>query len=180
MPYFHASRNVYQIGDVIRVPVGEQSHAFKLSLELGMQWREEALENARNDRANSRRSAVYAADTLGNAARFLVSQPDEKGRPVLGYEVEITHQTPSPMVLIGYIDAHGPAFPSLSACMEEYWTPTKKWRFLEFVCPSLTVTAVFENICEEKLWMAGEDYEHDRQLARQLWGPTPEKRTERK
>jgi len=159
MPYFHASRNVYQIGDVIRVPVGEQSHAFKLSLELGMQWREEALENARNDRANSRRSAVYAADTLGNAARFLVSQPDEKGRPVLGYEVEITHQTPSPMVLIGYIGAHGPAFPSLSACMEEYWTPTKKWRFLEFVCPSLTVTAVFENICEEKLWMAGEDYD---------------------
>lgn len=175
MSYFHASRNVYQIGDVIRVPEGDQSHAFKLSLELGMQWREKALEDARNNRASSRRSAVYAANTLGNAARFLVSQPDEEGRPVLGYEVEITHQSPSPMALIGYIDAHGTAFPSLSACIEEYWTPTKKWRFLEFVCPFLTVTAALGNIREEALWIAGENYEYDRQLARHLWGQTPDR-----
>ena len=175
MSYFHASCNVYQIGDVIRVPEGDQSHAFKLSLELGMQWREKALEDARNNRASSRRSAVYAANTLGNAARFLVSQPDEEGRPVLGYEVEITHQSPSPMALIGYIDAHGTAFPSLSACIEEYWTPTKKWRFLEFVCPFLTVTAALGNIREEALWIAGENYEYDRQLARHLWGQTPDR-----
>jgi hypothetical protein len=121
MAYFHASRNDYQSGDVIRVPEGEQSHAFMLSLELGMQWREEKLESARNGRANSRRSAVYAANTLGNAALFLRSQPNQENRPLLVYEVAVTHQSPSPMALIGYIDDRGPDFPSLSACIEEYW-----------------------------------------------------------
>lgn len=179
MHFFHASRNVYQIGDIIRVPEGEQSHAFKLSLELGMQWREEALEEARNDRASSRRSAVYASNTLANAARFLVSQPDDKGRPVLGYEVEITDQSPSPMVLIGYIDAHGRTFPSLSSCIEEYWAPTKEWKFLEFVSPSFSVTTVLGNVSDEALWLASEDYEFDRQLAQNLWGPTPDKRDKR-
>ena len=152
------------------------------SFRWSLEWNGESRlwRPGRNDRSSSRRSAVYAANSIGNAARFLVSEPDKERRTVQAYEVEVTHQSPSPMVLIGFIDAHGPAFSSLSACIEEYWTPNKEWRFLEFICPSLTVTAVLGNVCEEQLWMAGEDYEHDRQLARHRWGLAPQRRAEQK
>lgn len=173
MPYFHASRNVYPFNHVIRVPEGAIAHAYQLSLELGMKWREDALEGGRNERASSRQNAVYAANTVCNAARFLVAQPDPQDRPVRGYEVVVAQQIPSPMVLIGYIDAQGPDFAFLPACVEEYWAPTRAWRFLEYVCPSLIVTAELGVIADADMWIAGEDYEHDRQLARQLWGPIP-------
>jgi hypothetical protein len=172
MKFFHASRNVYSPGDTIYVPPGAESFAYGRSLELGMRWREEALERARGDRGFPRRTAVYAANTAVNAARFLISQAGDGGQ-VWVYEVAISATTPSPMALIGYMDAHGAGFSSLDACVEEYWAPTKQWNFLEFVCESMTVQANSGVVAEEDLWMAIVDYEHDRQLARRLWGPPP-------
>jgi hypothetical protein len=173
MPYFHASRNVYPIRHVIRVPAGETSHAYQLSLNLGKQWREEGLEAGRGGRAFSRETAVYAANTPGNAARFLISHPDPENRPIRVFEVDIPHESPSPMVLIGYIDDQGQDFPRFPECVEEYWAATKNWRFLEFVCPEMTVTADLGILDEMELYASGEHYEHDRALARHLWGLPP-------
>lgn len=167
---FHASRSEYKIGEVIRVPDEATSYAYELSLKIGKQWREDALERSRNGRAASRRTAVYAANTPGNAARFLVSQSDKAGRPVLVYEVAFAPQTFSPMVLIGYIDSQGPEFPSLPDCMEEYWAPRQSWEFVEFVCPLLTVTACLGVVAEEEIWRADGEYANDRALTHRLWG----------
>jgi len=175
MPFYHASRNLYPVGEVIRVPAGATSHAYQLSLALGKQWRENALEAARGSRAFSRQIAVYAANTPGNAARFLISQPDPANRPVRVYEVAILQKSPSPMVLIGYIDDQGQGFPRLAECVEEYWTATKDWRFLEFVCSEMTITADLGVLGDMDMYAATADYDHDRLLARQLWGVPPPK-----
>ncbi len=118
MPFFHASRSEYPVGHVIRVPEGgATSHAYQRSLAIGSKWREDALEAARGGRAFSRQFSIYAANSPGNAARFLVSQPDPENRPIRVYEVAVTNESPSPMVLIGYMDDHGQAFAALPACI---------------------------------------------------------------
>ena len=63
MPYFHASRNDYQIGDFIRVPEGGQSYAFKLSLDLGKEWW------GRLPKRNSRSSMSTLSSSQANRQR---------------------------------------------------------------------------------------------------------------
>ncbi len=170
MPFYHASRNVYPVGHVIRVPEGQNSRAYEHSLDLGKKWREDALEAARQERASRRQTAVYAANTTGNAARFLVSERDPENRPVRVYEVEVSNESPSPMVLIGYMDDQGTDFAKLLECTEEYWSPTRGWEFLEYVCERMTVMADLGVADDMALWAASAAYDEDRQLARDLWG----------
>jgi hypothetical protein len=175
MPFYHASRNVYPDGHVIHVPKGEVADAYQLSLRLGAKWREDALEATRAGRAFSRQFAVYAANSPGNAARFLISQPDAEKRPVLVYEVDINNKSPSPMVLIGYMDDQGEGFAALPECMEEYWAPTRNWRFLEYVCSEMIVTKSLGPVGMMETWGADADYGRDRDLCRQAWGQPPKK-----
>ncbi len=173
MAFFHASRSVYPVGHVIRVPEGTTSHAYQRALAIGKKWREDALEAARAGRAFSRQSAVYAANTPGNAARFLVSEPDLENRPVKVYEVVVSTESPSPMVLIGYMDDQGQAFAALPEGIEEYWSPTRNWQFLEYVCLEMAITRCLGNLDAMEVYAADADYGHDRDLARQLWGVPP-------
>jgi len=180
MLYYHASRAIYKVEDVIHVPEGEAALAYQLSLENSHAWREKALEIARKARSCPRQTAVYAATSLANAARFLVSQPDPERRPVRVYEVSITQPEPSPTVLIAYIDAHGATFSSLAACMEEYWLRKQDWKFLEFVCQRLVVIAMLDVIEDMELLVSGEQYAEDRKLAEKIWGKPPSRPKPRK
>jgi hypothetical protein len=170
MPFYHASRTVHPVGHVIVVPPGHDALAYQLSLQLGSKWRDDALEATRNGRASARQRAVYAANTPGNAAYFLMVQPNLENKPLRLYEVSLPHQSPSPMALIGYIDGRGTGFSALAACVEEYWTPTKDWEFLEYVVPAMTVVADLGVIDEMEIYTAQAAYENDRQRAREIWG----------
>lgn len=170
MPFYHASRTIYPNGHVIQVPAGQYSKAYGLSVQLGNKWREDALEAARAGRATSRQTAVYAANSPGNAARSLVSQPDPENRPVRVYQVDPSHTSPSPMALIGYMDDQREGFAKLAECIEEYWSPTKAWEFLEYVCEYMTVVADMGVLDEMELYSATEEYCNDRTMARDWWG----------
>jgi hypothetical protein len=175
MPFYHASRTTYQIGHEIRVPECQNSRAYELSLQLGNKWREDALEADRKARSSSRQTAVYAANTPGNAALFLAAQHDPENRPVRVYEVEVSSHSPNPMVLIGYMDDQGPDFVHLAKCIEEYWSPTEDWGFLEYVCEQMIVVADLGVLRDVDSFAAVADYDHDRQLSRVLWGVLPSK-----
>jgi len=164
---FHASRTVYAVGDLIRVPPDVDSFAYQLAIEQGHNWRDLALEQGRNGRAVPRRRAVFAANTPGNAARFLMAVPDE--RPVRLYEVTVAHEALSPMALIEYIDHRGENFGELAACVEEYWAPTREWQFLEYVTDEMVVTAVLGEIDVMVLGGAQIGYMNDRDFARNTW-----------
>ncbi len=79
------------------------------------------------------------------------------------------------MVLIGYMDDQGAEFAALPQCIEEYWSPTRDWHFLEYVCAEMTITNCLGNLDEMEIYAADADYSHDRDLARHLWGVPPKK-----
>jgi hypothetical protein len=51
MPVYQASRDVYPVEHVIRVPAGQNSRAHERSLHVSNKWREDALEAAPEGRA---------------------------------------------------------------------------------------------------------------------------------
>lgn len=131
MVLYHASPIQFASGSTLRAGVREQG-AERAEFERRF------AEHAPNG-AGDRRAAVFAADDVAFAARYL--EAEAKGGDARHvYEVHALPLSRHPMVLVNvaFQASHPRAFATLAA---EYWCPTREWRIWEYLCAEAVVVA---------------------------------------
>jgi hypothetical protein len=105
----------------------------------------------------------------GHGMRTKIGNKRIEGRAPIYYKVDMDCEFGFPMALIDQIKKLGKKSHLIKACMSEYWTPTFKWKYLEFLCPSMLVIEILpfpESLLANKGRM---NYNEDMKFAKQLY-----------
>ena len=166
MELYHVSFQIYEVGQTYTAnnPTGYHLR----SIKNGVGWINEKLDILRTLDRPSRISSFYACDQVVNCQAFIGSKTIDSKSPNY-YKVEMDCKLGFPMVLIDKIRKIGEDSNELEAIVKEYWTPTKQWKYLEFLSPSMKIIDVLAT--PEKI-MANKgkvNYSCDFEIAKQIF-----------
>jgi hypothetical protein len=166
MILYHVSFSVYNVGKTYTACNPTFYHL--KSIERNVGWINEILDKHRPDGYPSRIGSFYACSELTNCKAYIGNKRIENRDPFY-YQVEMNCEIGFPMVLVDKIKKLGDGSDLLEPCISEYWTPTKNWKFLEFLSPLMTVIQVVtidELLFDFKGTM---NYDRDLELANKLF-----------
>lgn len=129
MELYHASRHPLHIGLTL------DSRRRCIS-----QFAERALESARPDICHSRLTSFFASDVPADAWHYLAKELENEPRAILNarlYRVSMSDFQRRPMALVDAIEKRRDD-PCVSHMAREYWTPSSKWKFWEYLGPQMT------------------------------------------
>lgn len=136
MKLFHITNKEYQIGEVVSVDAFENEICFYHQMHKEHQWINDYLDLYRPAECPSRKRCIYAFDKPGHCFAFLFDAP------VAGYhcyEIEMNALGGFPMILTGKLNNYKGNDGLLKAMADEYWNPTQKWRFCEYIGTEMTI-----------------------------------------
>lgn len=166
MELYHVSFTEYIVGETYTAPNPIGYHL--RSIERNEGWINEMLDEQRPAGYPSRIASFYACSELENCQAFIGNKRIE-GRDPIYYKVDMDCEFGFPMAIIDKIRKLGEGSDLLEACISEYWAPTREWKFLEFLSPSMTVIEILpipESLFANKGRM---NYNADFELAKQLY-----------
>ncbi len=141
MILFHVSFTDYVIGQTYVAPNPNGYHL--RSVEHGDGWINLVLDQYKPEIRPSRIASFYACDKVGFCKAFIGAKKIE-GRSPIYYKVEMDCQIGFPMVLIDTIKNIGENSTELRACIDEYWSPSNEWKYLEYLSPNMTILEVLQ------------------------------------
>jgi len=135
---FHVSTEVYEIGQVVAVPVGEQTR-FQGRLEgANATQAEERLGQGRPDQAHSRPTAQYAFANVFDCQNY--GDSEYPGQGLHFYRVSMEEPTRAPMAMVDVIkNVQDATAEQISAMVNEYWNPMVTWQVYEYLASSMTI-----------------------------------------
>src|SRR6185312_4775333 len=139
MELFHVSFTEYTVGQTYIAPNPTGYHLRSVARNEG--WINETLDQHRQEGFPSRISSFYACSTLENCQAFIGNKTIESKNPIY-YKVDMDCGTGFPMVLIDKIKKLGQDSNLLEVCINEYWSPIREWKYVEFLHPSMSITEV--------------------------------------
>lgn len=130
---------------------------------------EEEFERRRRGRSLSRLTALFAGADAADCVQFLRAQRDYDNVPVHLYRVDMPVSGHHPMALVDAVRRKAGHTNIIDKIVEEYWQPTLKWRFWEYL--GQTMTVVEELPLPDTIMMAGAFHRYitDRDLAVRRW-----------
>lgn len=158
---YHASTSVYAAGVTLcgRARVVPDANV----------WIEEEFERSRGGGSSSRLDALFAGANGADCVKFLVAQQGYDNEPVHLYRVEMPASVRHPMALIDAARRNWGRPDALRDIVEEYWQPTRIWRFWEYLGQSMTVVEELDLPSTVMLAGASHRYNLDHDLAAQFW-----------
>jgi len=158
---YHASLSVYAVGLTLcgRARVVHDANV----------WIEEEFERSRAGRSSSRLDALFAGADGADCVKFLMVQRGYDNEPIHLYRVGMPAAARHPMALIDAAGRNRGRPEALREIVEEYWQPTRGWRFWEYLGQTMTVVEKLEIPSAVMLAGASNRYGLDRELAVRLW-----------
>lgn len=136
MELYHVSFTEYEVG---KTYTADNPNGYHLrSKSRGDGWINEEMDNMRPDSYPSRIASFYACDALENCQAFIGNTKIGGNNPIY-YKVEMDCSVGFPMVLVDRIKKIGQGSANLTSCINEYWSPTQAWKYLEFLSPQMTI-----------------------------------------
>lgn len=161
MNLYHVTKENYQIGDTVVSNAfnGEFCYYHTKSPYRNVN---EFLDETKPDNEPSRTKCIYAFVSLAHCAAFIGRNNDDRFN---FYEVELNSKNPHPMCLTDGIKEAS----STQLCQimrEEYWHPTREWKFNEYLGTEMIIIEKIEQIpCG--FFLIQDDYMNDiRQMER--------------
>jgi hypothetical protein len=136
MELFHVSFIDYKVGEKYFAPNPIDYHLWAIAKGEG--WINEQLDLHRPRHITPHVSSFYACDLLENCQAFIGTKKIDSKSPTY-YRVDMDSYQGYPMVLTDRIKKVGLASPRLEELINEYWTPTKKWKYLEYLNSMMTI-----------------------------------------
>ncbi len=136
MRLFHITDRNYQIGETVSINDFDGNMCFYHERHMDHQWINDYLDTYRPEEFPLRRKCIYAFDKPGHCFFFLDREPDVTDHC---YEIEMDAIGGFPMVLTGRMIAHRNNAEILRAIAEEYWRPTKDWKYYEYIGNEMTI-----------------------------------------
>lgn len=136
MRLFHITERNYQIGETISINDYVGDTCFYHERHIAHQWINDYLDARRPVGFPLRRKCIYAFDKPGYCFFFLAREPSITDHC---YEIEMDAKGGFPMVLTGRMIAHRNNAEILRAIAEEYWRPTKDWKYYEYIGNEMTI-----------------------------------------
>jgi len=158
---YHASTSVYAAGVTLcgRARVVPDANV----------WIEEEFERSGGGRSSSRLDAFFAGADGADCVKFLVAQRGYDNEPIHLYRVVMPASARHPMALIDAARRNRGRPDALRKIVEEYWQPTRDWRFWEYLGQSMRVVEKLDLPSTVMLAGASHRYGLDRDLAARLW-----------
>lgn len=133
MSLFHVSCKEYQIGEIINANDFESTKYYENATDNQKNWIDDFLDNIKPTNAPERRKTVFAFDSLDNCSSFKNKCEGE----VYYYKVEMLNPIGCPMCLTDALVENNEELNNRIG--EEYWSPTKEWKYLEYLSSQMTV-----------------------------------------
>jgi hypothetical protein len=104
---------------------------------------ESALERFRPDNTPKRTESFFATDKVEYASKFIEAErhrnPALENKPYRIYKVKLFDCHRSPMILVDKVRELIQSNGDMKTIAEEYWTPTRDWKFFEYFGPKMKV-----------------------------------------
>jgi hypothetical protein len=142
---FHVSRYEYAPGQIIEIGPDRITHFHSALEQANNVAAEDRLKPYRPEGVACRTNCIYAFDNLANCSIYGSSQhPNEK---VHYYRVLMEAAAAVPMVLVDQIRAQlDPTDEQIKQMAQEYWEPTKLWKFIEYLTDAIEVSEVVQPV----------------------------------
>lgn len=134
MPLFHVSTEEYKIGQIILSSNFNITNNYKNAIQNHRNWIDDFLDSIKPEFAPERKKSLFAFDSLKNCKAYSINSPKKS---LHYYEVKMKDFTSCPMCLIDAFIINDNVNNKKIAI--EYWYPTKKWKFLEFLSTEMKV-----------------------------------------
>lgn len=109
---------------------------------------------------HSRKKCIYAFDTLAHCAVFI----GENNKDINFYMVELNSENPHPMCLTDAI-RKATSIRMQNIMKEEYWHPTREWKFNEYLGTEMTILEKIERV-PAGFFLIQDDYLSDQNVIR--------------
>lgn len=162
MTLFHITDKVYEIGTSISSNDFGEACFYHQNNPVHI-WINDVLDARRDADCPPRKRCIYAFDKPGHCLAF-------NNNPVLHcYQIEMEAHGGYPMVLTDKLRRVGENYNRLDDLIDEYWHPTKQWKYNEFLGESMVVIGEIKP--NKILGIASKmSYDDDRTMADQLFG----------
>ncbi len=152
MKYFHATTESLNDGQIL---TSSNPSSFYPNAT-------QAMDNNRPDNAPERRTSFYTADSPEFAYYFLLKQGKSKDE-INVYRVETEPPWKAVFSLTHAIQKKLQNNESVSAAIDEYWSPTKEWKFFEYLSSSIKIIEKVEiSTINETLMLVSYQNDFDR------------------
>ncbi|MDL2257206.1 hypothetical protein LJC06_03265 [Bacteroidales bacterium OttesenSCG-928-I14] len=160
MESFHTTKCVYNVGDVIKVAdyIGDYCNYHVNSDDS---WINDFLDETKPTEEPPRRKCIYAFSLLSHCAAYIGQRKDSAEYNF--YKVEINTQSAHPMCLTDVIRIAS-SIGIQTRLRNEYWYPTKKWKFNEFLGTEMIILEKIETVPPGFFLIQG-DYSDDIKMA---------------
>ena len=137
MKLYHVSCNLYEVGQKFNPKSVTPYHSKKVVKGEG--WGDLKLNEFKPEGAPRRDQCYYAFDSLENCSAFMDSEKClTEGGPYY-YEVKMTNPVGAPMRLNQVILKKGKDSDKIESIALEYWNPTLKWKFMEYLSSEMEI-----------------------------------------
>ena len=177
MPLFHATRNPLIVESPIRHRVRDFSGE-----SVYLRNAEEFLRDSKPPDLPCRYSSWFASDTAANSAAYLQAEnrrrtlagPHSDESRILLYEVNMLAPSRHPMFLVNVMAAKLEVgdMETAERLASEYWTPSDRWTFWEYLGNEMTVIAQQPSPSALEQALAGLTYQHQAKLADEFLAET--------
>ena len=139
MDFYHATKSKLNVNRVI---TSDRSNTNYIDTSLEM-------DKFAPSSAARRSNALFLADAPERALFFLKNQNGTKHTQNYVYKVTASNTHQVPFVLTHVIESILGRNESAIAHIKEYWTPTKEWKFYEYLTMTFTVVEELSGFCIE-------------------------------
>jgi len=136
MELYHITCNAYPAG---QVPALEDESFYHLSTQTDNRaWINEFLDIQKSNNKPSRKKSFYACDSVINCKALKSTIVKPQCTPRI-YKVRMTNPSKSPMTLVNYLYELGQVHTDNVEVANEYWNPTKEWKFYEYLSEEMEI-----------------------------------------
>lgn len=162
MRLFHITDKVFENGDVINASdFGDACYYHQNNPQYA--WINDVLDAGKDAECPPRKRCIYAFDKPGHCLAFN-NKPD-----LHCYLVDMNAYGGFPMVLTDKMRRVGQNYERIGELVNEYWHPTRKWRFNEYLGEKIVI---IEEIAPKKMLCVASkmQYDCDREMVDRLFG----------
>jgi hypothetical protein len=131
-----------------------------------MGWINTRLNDARPENAPARELTFYACGQLAHCYGFAHKIVCPNGA-MKYYKVEMIDPVKAPMCLTDRIHTLGRSHSSIDAIVAEYWNPTLKWSYYEYLSAEMKIIGLVTPSMEDRVSQGA--YNNDRELAQKTF-----------
>lgn len=162
-PLYHTSFQEHKVGTKV--------NGKPRIIKKGYDWVEHEFERLRPTQAPSRKTALFAFDTLENCAIYIDAEPNPGKKELFFYEVKMPNPRRAPMVLVNIVSSKKDYPDIQKEIIEEYWNPSLNWNTYEYLDNEITIMKIVSAHPDYIAKAASKvKYMDDLQLAKQYWG----------